>query len=182
MLWGVFWGPEAPDILSDPPFAGWARNFHDRPAYPQTVVKKPPFKDYPLASLFRCLQYLQATKQRSLESANVLLLANIAPFLSARISRRDPISKKTNENPEAAGIRHAIDSCKTFYPRSTMSGLIYMTSIWAVQLWHVCWGLLGLLFCACIEYIHTLVAVFVSGLRKVYMWRHAPSGLDYGVH
>ena len=26
------------DIPSDPPFAGWARTFHDRPAYPLTVL------------------------------------------------------------------------------------------------------------------------------------------------
>ena len=29
------------DIPSDPPFAGWARIFHDRPAYPLTVFKNP---------------------------------------------------------------------------------------------------------------------------------------------
>ena len=28
------------DIPSDPPFAGWARIFYDRPAYPLTVLKK----------------------------------------------------------------------------------------------------------------------------------------------
>ena len=27
------------DIPSDPPFTGWARIFHDRPAYPLTVFK-----------------------------------------------------------------------------------------------------------------------------------------------
>ena len=29
------------DIPSDPPFADWARIFHDRPAYPLTVLKSP---------------------------------------------------------------------------------------------------------------------------------------------
>ena len=43
-------------------------------------VQKPAFKDNPLAALFHCLQYLQATKQRSFKSANTLLRANIAPF------------------------------------------------------------------------------------------------------
>ena len=68
------------DIPSDLPFADWARIFHDRPAYPLSVLKKTAFKDNPLAALFRCLLYLQATKQRILESANALLRAYIALF------------------------------------------------------------------------------------------------------
>ena len=34
-LWqGTFREGKVPDIPSDPPFAGWARIFYDRPAYP----------------------------------------------------------------------------------------------------------------------------------------------------
>ena len=52
-----------------------------RPTHlPANCVQKPAFKDNPLAALFRCLQSLQATEKRSLESANALVRANIAPF------------------------------------------------------------------------------------------------------
>ena len=29
------------DIPSDPPFAGWAHNFHDKPTYPLTLLQNP---------------------------------------------------------------------------------------------------------------------------------------------
>ena len=32
---------EISDIPSGPPFAGWAHNFHDRPAYPLTLLQNP---------------------------------------------------------------------------------------------------------------------------------------------
>ena len=62
------------DIPSDPPFAGWAHNFHDRPAYPLTLLQNPHCEVHLATSwpsgCFSLLLYLERASKcvRSLDS------------------------------------------------------------------------------------------------------------------